>query len=277
MSEYIMEKFSVLMSVYCRERPEFLDAALASVFGQTVPPDDVVLVKDGPLTSELDVVVERYCQEHPQLRIVPLVRNVGLGAALNEGLKHCRYDLVARMDTDDVCLPDRFERQLTVFQEHPEYDIIGSWIDEFTENPAHPETVRKLPETHEQIRVFFCSRNPLNHMSVMFRRPVVLAAGGYQSFYLLEDYWLWGRMLQNGARFYNIPRILVHVRGGYAMASRRGGWKYACSEMRLQRAFLRLGLIGRGTFCKNIAIRMCLRVMPNKIRTFVYRKILRKR
>lgn len=276
MSEYIMEKFSVLMSVYCRERPEFLDAALASVFGQTVPPDDVVLVKDGPLTSELDAVVERYCREHPQLRIVPLVRNVGLGAALNEGLKHCRYDLVARMDTDDVCLPDRFERQLTVFQEHPEYDIIGGWIDEFSNDPEYPETVRQLPETHDEIRRFFRSRSPLNHVTVMFRRPDVLAAGGYQPFYLLEDYWLWGRMLHNEAQFYNIPAVLVHVRGGRTMAARRGGWRYAKSEIRLQHEFLKLGLINPAMFCRNTAIRFAVRIMPNRLRTFVYQKLLRK-
>ena len=275
-SEYIMAKFSVLMSVYYREQPEFLDTALASIFDQTILPDEVILVKDGPLTPGLDAVISRYATLHPELHIITLPENVGLGAALNEGLKHCSHELVARMDSDDVCVKDRFERQLAVFSRHPEYDVVGGWIDEFTTTPDRAESVRKLPETHEQIRSFFRSRSPLNHTTVMFRHSVVLAAGNYQPFYLLEDYWLWGRMLYNNAKFYNVPAVLVHVRGGQAMAARRGGWKYALSEIRLQRAFFRLGLIGYVTFCKNVIIRFTVRIIPNRLRTFVYQKLLRK-
>ncbi len=271
-----MEKFSVLLSVYARETAEYFDLALRSIFEQTVVPDEVILVKDGPLTPTLDAVIDRYVAQYSILCVVSLSQNVGLGAALNEGLKHCSYELVARMDSDDICVLDRFEQQLAVWDEHPEFDVIGGWIDEFITNPDCPESVRQLPETQDKIRSFFCSRSPLNHMSVMFRRSKVLAAGGYQSFYLLEDYWLWGRMLAAGARFYNIPAVLVHVRGGQAMAARRGGWKYAKSEIRLQRKFLQLGLINGRVFWKNVAVRFTVRMMPNVLRAFVYQKLLRK-
>lgn len=271
-----MPELSVLISVYHREHPEYLDTALGSIFGQTIQADEVILVKDGPLTPGLDAVISRYAARHSELHVISLQQNAGLGAALNEGLKHCAHELVARMDSDDVCANDRFERQLNIFSQHPEYDIIGGWIDEFSDDPHCPEAVRQLPETHEEIGRFFRTRSPMNHVTVMFRRSAVLAAGGYQPFYLLEDYWLWGRMLHNGSRFYNIPAILVHVRGGNAMTARRGGWKYAVSEVRLQRAFLRLGLIGYVTFCKNVMIRFTVRVMPNRLRTFVYQKLLRK-
>ena len=271
-----MEKFSVLMSVYAREKAEYLREAMDSIFNQTLQPSEVVLVKDGPLTDKLDQTIREFVIRCNSLKVVSLPQNVGLGAALNEGLKHCSYELVARMDSDDICVPNRFERQLECFQLHPEYDIVGGWIDEFSDNPNVPESVRYLPETHADIKKFFNSRSPMNHVTVMFRRTTVMNAGGYQPFYLLEDYWLWGRMIKNGARFYNIQSVLVHVRGGHAMAARRGGWKYAKSEIRLQREFLRMRLIGPFTFCKNLTIRTTVRMMPNKLRTFVYRKLLRK-
>lgn len=271
-----VEQFSVLMSVYFREKPEYLDQSLASLFEQTVSPDEVVLVEDGPLNPGLDSVIECYRMRYPQLRIVKLAENMGLGAALNEGLRYCSHELVARMDSDDICVSDRFERQLSIFRTHPEYDIIGGWIDEFSHDPQQLDSIRKLPETHAALQRFFQSRSPMNHVSVMFRRSVVLEAGGYQSFYLLEDYWLWGRMLHRGARFYNIPAVLVHVRGGQAMTARRGGWKYAKSEIRLQREFLRMKLISPVIYYKNILVRSVVRLMPNKLRTFIYQRLLRK-
>ena len=124
-------KFSVLLSVYRKEQPAYLRQSLDSIFTQTLLPDEVVLVKDGPLTDALDEVAEDYCRKYPVIRVVPLSENQGLGRALNEGLKHCSYDLVARMDTDDVAKPERFEKQIAVFCAHPEMDVVGAWIDEF--------------------------------------------------------------------------------------------------------------------------------------------------
>lgn len=271
-----MEKFSVLMSVYYREKGEYLHTALESIFDQIAKPDEVVLVKDGPLNAELDAVITDFESKYNTLKVVALPKNVGLGNALNEGLKHCSYELVARMDSDDISLNDRFSLQLNAFEKHPETSIVGGWISEFEDDPTQITTYRKLPELHEQLLSFFRSKSPLNHVTVMLKKSAVIAAGEYQHFYLLEDYWLWARMIKNGAILYNVQNVLVNVRGGTAMAARRGGWKYAKSEVNLQQKMYSMGLIGSGTFCKNVIIRFTIRIMPNKLRSIVYSKLLRK-
>lgn len=269
-------KFSVLLSLYYKESPVFLRQSLDSVFCQTLLPDEVVLVEDGPLTPELDAVVDEFKQKYPILKIVPLPVNVGLGKALNEGLKHCTNELVARMDTDDVCKPDRFERQIRVFEEHPEYDVVGAWIDEFDDDIANVKSVRKVRETADDIFEFGKSRNPMNHPVVMFKKIAVEAVGGYKHFYLLEDYYLWLRMLLNGSKFYNIQDSLLWMRASKDMFKRRGGLKYAVSEVKLFNYMLSQNYIGFMSWAKNVIIRFSTRVMPNKIREYIYTKILRK-
>lgn len=271
-----MEKFSVLMSVYHCEKGMFLREAMRSIFEQTIPPTQVVLVKDGPLTEELDEVVADFSSKYDTLKVVSLPQNVGLGEALNQGLAHCSYELVARMDSDDICREDRFEKQLAKFAENPELSLVGSWIDEFHDDPSKIKSRRTPPTTHSQLLKFFKRKSPVNHMTVMFKRQAVLAAGSYQSFYLLEDYWLWARMLSTGAVFCNIDQSLVLVRGGSTMAARRGGWKYTKSEIKLQRNFYRLQLIDLPTMCFNIAIRFTVRMVPNRVRLFIYSTLLRK-
>lgn len=263
------------MSVYHREKGEFLDSALGSVFNQTAVPDEVVLVEDGPLTDELYAVIERYKSQYDTLKIVPLKQNVGLGEALNKGLAQCSYELVARMDSDDICVSNRFELQVYAFEIHSDAAIIGGWIEEFSTDPSIIESKRILPLSNDELRKFAKSKSPMNHMTVMFKKSEVEAVGGYQPFYLLEDYWLWGRMLKNGAKFYNVAKTLVLARGGTAMTARRGGWKYAKSEIRLQRTFLKMRLINYFDFIKNVSIRFIVRMMPNRLRLFVYQKILR--
>lgn len=270
-----MEKFSVLMSVYHREKGAFLRTALESVFNQTAPPNEVVLVKDGPLTTELDTVIEEFKNQYDTLQVVALPKNAGLGEALNQGLSHCSHELVARMDSDDICIADRFNLQLEVFEQHPELSVVGGWIDEFSTDDRIVESIRKLPEKHSEIRKFAKKKNPINHPSVMFKKSAIEAVNSYEHFYLLEDYWLWIKLLNNDYQFYNIQKPIVKMRGGIAMAARRGGWKYAKSEANLQMKMLAMGYIGIGTFCKNIIIRFTVRMMPNKLRTFVYKTILR--
>ena len=199
--------FSVLLSLYHKESPLFLRQSLTSIFTQTLLPIEVVLVEDGPLTDELYAVIKEFTSQHPELKVISLPTNRGLGKALNEGLKHCSYDLVARMDTDDIAKPDRFEKQLAIFLEHPEIDVVGAWIDEFEGEVSNVLSMRKVPEQHENILRFAKGRCPVNHPVVMFRKSAVLKAGGYKHFPLFEDYYLWVRMLMNGARFYNIPKI----------------------------------------------------------------------
>lgn len=267
--------FSVLLSLYKKEHPSQLRQSLNSLFSQTLPPNEIILVKDGPLTAELDAVVSDYVARYSILKVVPLPQNQGLGKALNEGLKHCSYDLVARMDTDDIAKPDRFEKQMKVFEEHPELDLVGAWIDEFEGTPQHILSVRRVPETSEEIREYCKKRCPVNHPVVMFRKSAVLAAGGYQHFPLFEDYYLWVRMLKNEARFYNIQESLLYFRASPDMFKRRGGWKYAVDELRFQNMMRKMGMIDWKRFIMNAAIRFPARIIPNGLRGFLYKKLMR--
>lgn len=234
------------------------------------------MVKDGPLTKELDTIVSDYERRYPILKVVALTQNQGLGKALNEGLKHCSYDLVARMDTDDIAKPSRFEKQICVFNEHPEIDICSAWIDEFEGDISHITSTRKVPEKRKEIIQYAKSRCPINHPVVMFKKCAVLAAGGYQHFPLFEDYYLWIRMLANGAKFYNIQESLLYFRFSPAMFKRRGGWKYAMDELHFQSLLRQKKFISWSTYIKNVVIRLVTRLMPNWLRAFVYKKMLRK-
>lgn len=202
------------MSVYAREREDYFREALRSVFEQTVPPSEVVLVKDGPLSAELDAVVDDFVMRYKNLRVVALIQNQGLGNALNVGLSVCTYNLVARMDSDDVSLPERFETQLRVFDEYPDVSVVGGWISEFDKDPENIVSYRKLPQTDRELKQICQLKNPLNHVTVMFSKKDVLNAGGYQHFHLFEDYWLWVRVIKNGGKLYNVQKVLVNVRGG---------------------------------------------------------------
>lgn len=268
--------FSVLLSLYIKEQPSSLIQSLNSLFSQTLLPTEIVLVKDGPLTKELDTIVSDYERCYSILKVVALAQNQGLGRALNEGLKHCSYDLVARMDTDDIAKPNRFEKQVRVFNEHPEIDICSAWIDEFEGDLTHIISTRKLPETHNEIARYAQVRCPINHPVVMFRKKAVLEAGGYQHFPLFEDYYLWIRMLVNGAKFYNIQESLLYFRFSPAMFKRRGGWKYAMDELHFQSLLRQKKFISWSTYIKNVVIRLVTRLMPNRLRAFVYKKMLRK-
>ena len=267
--------FSVLLSVYYKESPLYLQQSIDSIFTQIRQPDEIILVKDGSLTLELDYVIELYMQKYSNFRVVELSVNQGLGQALNEGLKHCSYDIIARMDTDDIAKPDRFEKQLAVFEKYPDIDVVGAWIDEFEDNISNVKSVRKLPEFHDSIRQFAKRRNPMNHPVVMFRKSAVLAAGGYQHLPLFEDYYLWVRMLMNGAKFYNIQECLLFFRFSPEMFKRRGGWKYAVNEFRFLRMMRNMHFISFVEFIQNIFIRFSTRIIPNSLRSFIYKKILR--
>lgn len=263
-------KFSVLMSVYYKEQTEYLREALDSVFTQTLCADEVVLVEDGALAKELDEAIEEYQERYSELKVVKLEKNGGLGRALNEGLKHCSFDVVARMDTDDICKPERFEKQIKFLETHPDIDVLSTWIEEFVGSKDNIKSIRKLSETTEEIYQFGKKRSPINHVSVMFRKTAVEKAGSYQHFYLFEDYYLWARMLMNGAKFYNLQESLLYVRTNEDMFKRRGGWKYAVSEVRLQNKFLQMGFISLPRYVSNVVIRFVMRVIPNKIREYIY-------
>lgn len=268
--------FSVLLSLYYKEQSVFLRQSLDSIFMQTLQPSEVILVKDGPLTNDLDEVVNEYVTRYPKLKIVSLLHNQGLGKALNEGLKHCSYDLVARMDTDDIAKPNRFEKQIEIFNKYPDLDVVGAWIDEFEDEISNIISIRKLPMQHDDICRFAKKRNPINHPVVMFRKQAVISAGGYKHFPLFEDYYLWIRMLQNGAKFYNIQESLLYFRFSADMFKRRGGFKYINTELRFQNLLKKIEFITFPEYIQNISIRIFTRILPNSLRSLLYKRALRK-
>ena len=217
----LTEKYSVLMSVYAKEKPEHLRASIDSILKQTVSADDFVLVCDGFLTPELEEVISEL---GGGLNVVRLSENVGLAAALAAGLLHCANDLVMRMDSDDVAVPTRAEKQLLAMENA---DLCGGTAAEFERDIADSVSRRELPSGHDEIVRFARRRNPFNHPTVMFRKSLVEKAGGYSGdFPLAEDYYLWVRMISAGARCANVSDVLVYMRVGDGLYKRRSGRKY---------------------------------------------------
>lgn len=272
-----MEKYSVLMSVYHKEKADYLRSAMNSIWEQTVPADDFVLVCDGPLTPELDSVISDMEKEHGELHVVRLEKNGGLGNALNTGIRYCRNDLVARMDSDDISRPDRCERQLEVFRTHPEVSICSGIVEEFTGSVDETDVQRVPPETHEEILAFAKKRNPFNHPCVMYKQSAVEAAGGYQDFYLLEDYYLWVRMLQSGSVGYNIQEPLLWMRAGSDMYKRRSGKRYAKSQKALFKYMKDTGFISGGSYLSSVIVRGASALAPGWLRECMFKLAVRKR
>lgn len=271
-------RFSVLMSVYYKENPSWFKTALDSVINQTLQPNEIVLIEDGKLTDELYKVIEEYKNHYPNLfKIIPLEKNSGLGEALRVGVLNCSNELIARMDTDDIARNDRFEKQIQFFQEHPNVDLVGSWISEFEEKPDKIISYRQLPTEHQEIYKFGQFRCPVNHMTVMYKKDAVLQAGNYQTFKNIEDYYLWGRMLKQGAVFANIPECLGNVRAGNSMLKRRANLTYFFnSEFPLHTELYRMGFINLKQYLRNISSKFLLRAIPQWAMAIIYRKFLRK-
>lgn len=269
------ENYSVLMSVYYKEKPEYLRESIESMLNQSVKPDDLVLVCDGPLNEPLDEVIASFTEAYKELTVVRLPENKGLGNALNEGMKYTRNELIARMDSDDISRPDRCEKELTIFQNNPDIDIVSGTIEEFDEDISKINSRRELPETNAEILEFAKKRNPFNHPAVMFRKSAVEAVGGYEDFYLLEDYFLWIRMLLNGSRGYNIKDPLLYMRAGSDMYKRRSGKRYAKSQKRLFSYMLTKGFINKNEYIAAALTRTIASLVPNNIREKLYKRMLR--
>ena len=223
----VLKNYSVLMSVYYKENPEWLRQSIESMLNQTIITNDFVIIKDGKLTKDLDDVISEYYEKYPDIfHIIELESNVGLGPALAIGVEECKNELIARMDSDDISIKDRCERQLEKFGEQPELDIVGSSVAEFIDDTDNIQAYRILPETDEEIKKFARRRNPFGHPSVMLRKSKTLEAGNYRSYYLIEDYDMWIRMIEHEARCYNFQEILVFMRVSTDFYKRRGGLKY---------------------------------------------------
>jgi glycosyltransferase involved in cell wall biosynthesis len=266
--------FSVLMSIYQQENPEYLNRAMKSIWDeQIIKPNEIVLVQDGPLTDELYIVINRWKDTLGViLKTIPLEENLGLGDALNIGLNNCSHELIARMDTDDIALSSRFKKQLKVFEDS-DIDICSSWVSEFDNDEREIVSLRKIPENHDDIISYSKIRNPINHPAVMYRKFKVLNAGGYKRMMWFEDYYLWSRMILCGAKFYNIQKPLVNMRAGYAQLERRRGLKYAIEEFKFFKRLHSLNFLSNSRFLKNVIIRFSARVLPKNLLKSIYKKI----
>ena len=271
--------FSVLLSVYYKEKPEFLEKSIESIyFNQTLKPDEIVLVEDGPLTKELYNSIEKLKNKIGIniLKVVSLEKNMGLGNALRIGIKRCSNELIARMDTDDISYPNRFEKQVNFFKENPDTDVLGTFMSEFVGNTNNIICIKDAPNNETDMKKYMKLRDPVNHPSVMFKKSKVLEAGNYKEIFLNEDSYLWGRMLSKDCIFKNIQEPLVYFRTTDDTYKRRGGWKYIKAEYKLQKDFLRLGIINKVEFIRNITLKNIVRLIPNQLRKFIYLKLLRK-
>lgn len=269
-------KFSVSMCVYVNDTPEWFRAAVESILNQTVKPSEVVLVVDGPVTAQLDAIIADY-ESNPLFHVIRLPENVGHGKARREGLSHCRYDLVALMDSDDISTSNRFEKQLALFEKNPGLTIAGGNITEFVGNPENIVGARVVSQDDTAIKADMKIRCPMNQVTVMFRKSAVEKVGGYIDWYNEEDYYLWLRLYLDGANFANLPDYLVNVRVGKEMYQRRGGLKYFLSEAKLQKYMLDNKVIGFGTFAVNVGKRFVVQILlPHKLRSWVFKKFARK-
>ena len=270
-------KFSVLMSVYAKEQPEFFALALKSnLDDQTLCPDEMVLVCDGPLTQELDEVIQVYTDKYPNvLNVFRLPENGGLGKALNYGLEQCQYDWIARSDSDDVCDSRRFETQIAYLKGHPDVDVLGTYIDEFESDWEAPFRKKEMPQRHSEIVRMAKRRNPINHMTVMFRKSAVVEAGSYQHLPYMEDYFLWVRAICGGAKLENLDQYLVHARVGNGMARRRGNRAQIASRRELNNYMVKHGMLRKLDAAMNMIYVVGFTCCPNRVRKFVYNTLLR--
>lgn len=266
-----MNPFSVLISIYKNENPSWFREALDSVFAQTVQPNEIVLVKDGPLTDELESVLSEFYSKFPIFNFVVNETNLGLGLALQKGVLTCRNEIIARMDTDDIIPPDRFEKQLKKIEEG--YDVVSCWSQLFVGDRSNVIAVKTRPEKHEEIVRLAHRRSPVCHAAAFMRKSSVLKAGNYQHRQYYEDYNLWVRMIQNGAKFYNVQEVLYEIRTTEDQLSRRGGWSYLKRELKYMREFYDMGFYTWKDLFINSNIRIAARLMPQKMRSSMFKRI----
>ena len=272
----MMEKYSVLMSLYKKEKPEYLKLAIESMLGQTVMPDEIVIVKDGPLTEALNAVVNGYKEKYPELfTIVISEENIGLGKALNLGLSHCRNELVARMDTDDISKPHRCEKQLKEFECNLSLDLLGSAVDEFFSTPDEVVSRRVVPIEHRDIYEFAKKRSAFNHPAVMYKKSKVLSVGGYGDLRRNQDVDLFGRMLFSGCIAGNIEESLLYFRSNDDLAKRRKSWENTKSYIDTIRKFWKMGYASFADYIVIMIAQTGMFIMPVKIQHWVYKNFLR--
>ena len=272
--------FSVAMSIYKNDDPQYLKEALDSVINQTLKPREIVVVGDGPVPETLTAAVaeeeKRAREQGIELRFLPQEVNRGLGEALRIACENCRYDYIARMDSDDISLPYRFEKQMRVFDEHPEVGMVGGMITEFVGSPDNIVDSRVLPLDNEGIYRMMQTRCGVNHVTVIIRKSDLMEAGNYSGRFRQEDFYLWARMMKNKVIIQNIPDVVVNVRSGADQFARRGGMKYFHEHMKVFKFMYHEGLISYPVLLENYCLRFAQVAFPTTLRTWVYQHLLRK-
>lgn len=269
-------KFSVCMSVYKNDNTTDFAEAVLSIYNQTCPPDEIVLVVDGPVSNIMLDTINALKNKTGIMKVIQLEQNMGHAIARQTGLEAAKNELCAVMDADDISVPDRFEKQLKAFKEYPEVSVVGGLIHEFIHQPDNVVGTRVVPEHDTEIKEYLKSRCPMNLVTVMLKKSDVMKVGGYLDWYCEEDYYLWIRLTLGGYKFYNIQENLVNVRVGEEMYKRRGGMRYFKSEARLQKYMLDNHIINWEGYLINVIKRLIVQVLlPNSIRGWVFRKFAR--
>jgi len=264
-------EISVLMCVYINDQAVQLNEALNSVLNQTIKPKEVVVVLDGPINKEVCQLLREYVDKYNELKIVKINNNVGLAMALNEGLKYCTCNFVARMDADDISRTDRFEKQIKVLESG--YDVVSSWSLIFKDNPDNVIAIKKRPVRDCDIKKLAKRRSPISHAGSMYRKSSVINVGSYNDVGLYEDYYLWVKMIQGDYKFYNVPEPLIYVRTSMDQIKRRGGYQYLINEIKSQKSFVDMGFLSFYEFIVNTIFRVFIRLIPDKLRSYLLIKI----
>ena len=269
-------KFSVLMSIYKNDKPEFVKLAIDSILNQTLRPNQYVIMVDGPICDELKELLLAYEKNEKIIDLHFREKNLGLGLTLNEGLNYCNYDYVARMDADDYSLPTRFEKQINYLENNRNISVVGSVIKEFSKDIDDANLLRKVPEHHDEIIKVAKKRNPFNHPSVIFKKKDVINVGSYKNVRNLQDYFLWVDLIINGYKGYNIQEPLVYMRADENLFKRRSGKKYVKIQVDLLKYMKNKRFINSIEYIKAKIIRTCSGYAPNWLRQFMFKKFLRK-
>ncbi|MHB8398576.1 MAG: glycosyltransferase [Candidatus Limnocylindrales bacterium] len=266
---------SALISTYAGERADRLNAALLSIATQTLPPRQLVIVCDGPIGPDQERTIEEVAARHGEIdwRVVRLSTNVGLGPALNAGLAECREPYVARMDSDDVSVPDRLAAQWTFLRSHPEVDLLAGWQAEFYDDPERVLRIKTTPEGHDAIVRSLIWRCVISHPTIMFRREAVSKLGGYRPIRFLEDYDLYMRLIAGGGHIHALQRPLVKVRTSPSQYRRRGGVAHLKSELRFRRDCYQRGNLTFIEFAASLGAYSVFRMMPASLRLASYRLV----
>lgn len=278
MVEKKIPEYSVLMSVYYKENPQYLNLSIESMLNQTISPNEFVLVEDGPLTSELEKVIEKHVLNNPNLfKIIKNKENLGLGLSLKKGINAAKNEWIARMDSDDYSIPTRCEQQLQFIEKNPEYEMVGSFESEFIDTINNVVSIHKVPKKAEQIKQFMHRRCAVLHPTVMYKKSAVIRSGNYRNVPLYEDYDLFSRMvLEYNIKTYNIQKSLYYIRTSPDFYKRRGGIKYAKTALNFKASLYKNGYTSLSDFVISGFGQAFVCVLPNRLRKLFYERILRK-